>query len=58
VGFMKNPHGNEHRFGTLLDRLLTMVSARLKVFWYNICPYPTLFRPSPLIGHPRMRFLS
>jgi len=33
------------------------LSARLKVFWYNICPYPTLFIPSFLIGHPRMRFL-
>ena len=33
------------------------LSARLKVFWYNICPYPTLCRPSPLIGPPRMRFL-
>ena len=34
-----------------------VISARLKVFWYNICPYPTLCRPSPLIGPPRMRFL-
>src|SRR5438552_469729 len=28
------------------------ISDRLKVFWYNICPYPTLCRPSPLIGPP------
>src|SRR5213594_3667865 len=25
VGLVKNPHGNEHRFDTLLDSLLTMV---------------------------------
>src|SRR5712692_5137808 len=41
-----------------VEKAAPFVSARLKVFWYNICPYPTLFRPSHLIGHPRMRFLS
>jgi len=50
-------HTTEHEHDTLL-RSEHVISARLKVFWYNICPYPTLFRPSPLIGHPRMRFLS
>jgi len=42
---------------TAANTAYALLSARLKVFWYNICPYPTLFIPSFLIGHPRMRFL-
>ena len=39
------------------DRVIFLLSVRLKVFWYNTSLYTTFSRPPSMMRHPMIRFL-